>query len=78
LKLKFKIQARADLLMQENYIRDLARAGCDNIWMERRVVLKRYWMLWIKALPLNRYMIAQAYKKVWNETMSSLYNLVTR
>jgi len=33
LKFKFKIQARADLLVQENYIRDLARAGCDNIWM---------------------------------------------
>jgi anaerobic magnesium-protoporphyrin IX monomethyl ester cyclase len=33
LKFKFKIQARADLLLQENYIKDLARAGCDNIWM---------------------------------------------
>lgn len=33
LKFKFKIQARADLLLQENYIRDLARAGCDNIWI---------------------------------------------
>jgi radical SAM superfamily enzyme YgiQ (UPF0313 family) len=33
LKLKFKIQARADLLLQESYVRDLARAGCDNIWM---------------------------------------------
>jgi anaerobic magnesium-protoporphyrin IX monomethyl ester cyclase len=33
LKLKFKIQSRADLLMQENYITDLAKAGCDNIWM---------------------------------------------
>jgi len=33
LHFKFKIQARADLLMQENYIRDLAMAGCDNIWM---------------------------------------------
>lgn len=32
-KFKFKIQARADLLVQENYIKDLARAGCDNIWM---------------------------------------------
>ena len=31
--LKFKIQARADLLLQENYIKDLARAGCDMIWM---------------------------------------------
>src|SRR5215204_111452 len=30
---KFKIQARADLLLHENYVRDLARAGCDNIWM---------------------------------------------
>ena len=33
LTFKFKIQARADLLLQENYIKDLARAGCDNIWM---------------------------------------------
>lgn len=29
----FKIQARADLLLQENYIVDLKRAGCENIWM---------------------------------------------
>jgi radical SAM superfamily enzyme YgiQ (UPF0313 family) len=33
LRFKFKIQCRADLLLQENYIKDLARAGCDNIWM---------------------------------------------
>jgi anaerobic magnesium-protoporphyrin IX monomethyl ester cyclase len=33
LRFRFKIQARADLLLQENYIKDLARAGCDNIWM---------------------------------------------
>lgn len=29
----FKIQSRADLLLQENYVSDLARAGCMNIWM---------------------------------------------
>lgn len=33
LHFKFKIQARADLLLQDDYIKDLARAGCDNIWM---------------------------------------------
>ena len=33
LKFRFKIQARADLLLQENNICDLQRAGCDNIWM---------------------------------------------
>jgi radical SAM superfamily enzyme YgiQ (UPF0313 family) len=33
LHFKFKIQARADLLLQEDYIKDLARAGCENIWM---------------------------------------------
>ena len=33
LNFRFKIQARADLLLQEDYIRDLARAGCENIWM---------------------------------------------
>jgi radical SAM superfamily enzyme YgiQ (UPF0313 family) len=33
LHIRFKIQARVDLLMQENYIRDLRRAGCENVWM---------------------------------------------
>ncbi|WP_298738461.1 radical SAM protein [uncultured Chitinophaga sp.] len=33
LSFKFKIQARADLLLQHNYIAALARAGCDNVWM---------------------------------------------
>lgn len=30
---KFKMQGRVDLLLQETNIKDLARAGCDNIWM---------------------------------------------
>jgi len=33
LKFKFKIQSRADLLLQENYVAALHRAGCENIWM---------------------------------------------
>ena len=33
LNFKFKIQSRADLLLQENYVMALARAGCDNVWM---------------------------------------------
>lgn len=33
LQFRFKIQARVDLMVQENYISDLARAGCDNVWM---------------------------------------------
>jgi radical SAM superfamily enzyme YgiQ (UPF0313 family) len=33
LQFRFKIQARADLLLQEDYIKNLARAGCNNIWM---------------------------------------------
>jgi radical SAM superfamily enzyme YgiQ (UPF0313 family) len=33
IRFRFKMQGRADLLLQENYIRDLARAGCENIWM---------------------------------------------
>ncbi len=33
LHFKFKIQCRADLLLQENYIHDLAVAGCDNVWI---------------------------------------------
>ncbi|HUZ61629.1 MAG TPA: radical SAM protein [Hanamia sp.] len=30
---KFKMQGRVDLLLKENNIKDLKRAGCDNIWM---------------------------------------------
>jgi len=33
LQFRFKIQGRVDLLLQENNIKDLARAGCENIWM---------------------------------------------
>ncbi len=33
LQLKFKLQCRADLLLQEDYISDLARMGCESIWM---------------------------------------------
>jgi radical SAM superfamily enzyme YgiQ (UPF0313 family) len=33
LSFRFKIQSRADLLLQENYVEALARAGCDNTWM---------------------------------------------
>lgn len=33
LSFKFKIQSRADLLVQHNYVEALALAGCDNVWM---------------------------------------------
>jgi radical SAM superfamily enzyme YgiQ (UPF0313 family) len=33
LSLKYKIQSRADLLLQENYIADLAASGCETAWM---------------------------------------------
>src|SRR6185436_10744583 len=33
LQFSFKMQGRVDLLLQENNIHDLARAGCSNIWM---------------------------------------------
>lgn len=33
LRFRFKIQVRADLLLQENYVKDLSRAGCENSWM---------------------------------------------
>jgi radical SAM superfamily enzyme YgiQ (UPF0313 family) len=33
LRLSYKIQSRADLLVQENYIAALARSGCDFVWM---------------------------------------------
>jgi anaerobic magnesium-protoporphyrin IX monomethyl ester cyclase len=33
LKFRFKIQSRADLLVQEDYVKALALAGCENVWM---------------------------------------------
>ena len=33
MQFKFKIQSRADLLIQEHYVSALARAGCDSVWM---------------------------------------------
>lgn len=33
LKTRFKIQCRADLLVQENYVAALAKAGCEIVWM---------------------------------------------
>lgn len=33
LNLKFKIQSRADLLLQDDQIAALAAAGCDNVWI---------------------------------------------
>ncbi|WP_276481980.1 B12-binding domain-containing radical SAM protein [Paraflavitalea pollutisoli] len=33
LSLRFKIQSRADLLVQEDYVYWLAKAGCENAWM---------------------------------------------
>ncbi len=33
LKFKFKIQSRVDLLLEEDTIKDLAIAGCDEVWV---------------------------------------------
>lgn len=33
LKFSFKIQSRTDLLLQEDYVSALARAGCKNVWI---------------------------------------------
>lgn len=33
LRMKFKIQCRADLLLQADFIADLALAGCESVWI---------------------------------------------
>lgn len=33
IRFRFKIQSRADLLLQESYVEALARAGCEQVWM---------------------------------------------
>jgi radical SAM superfamily enzyme YgiQ (UPF0313 family) len=33
LEFRFKIQSRADLLVHDNYVNALTRAGCENVWI---------------------------------------------
>jgi len=33
LKIRFKIQSRADLLMNEELVKDLAASGCEDVWI---------------------------------------------
>jgi anaerobic magnesium-protoporphyrin IX monomethyl ester cyclase len=33
IQIKYKIQSRADLLVQEKYVEALAASGCDDVWM---------------------------------------------
>jgi radical SAM superfamily enzyme YgiQ (UPF0313 family) len=33
IRIKFKIQSRADLLLKDQTVADLARAGCNEVWM---------------------------------------------
>jgi anaerobic magnesium-protoporphyrin IX monomethyl ester cyclase len=33
LQIKYKIQSRADLLLEEDNIKDLAESGCETVWM---------------------------------------------
>lgn len=33
INIRFKIQSRADLLLQEDYVSSLAAAGCEKVWM---------------------------------------------
>ncbi|MGH2644653.1 MAG: B12-binding domain-containing radical SAM protein, partial [Chitinophagaceae bacterium] len=33
LPVKYKIQCRPDLLVKEDFVNDLARSGCENVWM---------------------------------------------
>ncbi len=33
IKIRYKIQSRADLLVQEKYVEDLALSGCAEVWM---------------------------------------------
>jgi anaerobic magnesium-protoporphyrin IX monomethyl ester cyclase len=60
LKFKFKMQGRVDLLLQENNIRDLARAGCDNIWMGAESGSQRILDLMDKGTTVE-----QIYKATW-------------
>ena len=54
LKFRYKIQSRADLLVQEKYVEALEASGCEIAWMGAESGSQKYWMPWIRALPLSK------------------------
>ena len=49
-QVQYKIQSRADLLTQENYVEDLYQSGCKEVWIGASPAPKRYSTIWTKGL----------------------------
>ncbi len=66
LKFRFKIQARADLLLQDDYIGDLSKAGCENIWMGAESGSQKILDAMDKGIEVNQIFEATAILKKHN------------
>ena len=73
---KFKMQGRVDLLLQENNILDLARAGCENIWMGAESGSQKILDAMDKGTTVQQIYEATHLLKNVGSNLLSLYNLV--
>ena len=70
LHFRFKIQARADLLLQEEYIKDLARAGCENAWMGAESGSQKVLDAMDKGTTVEQiYRVNPVIKKTWHSSI---------
>ena len=77
LNIRFKIQARADLLLHEGVIESLARAGCENVWMGAESGSQKILDAMDKGITVEQ--IGQATQQLKKAGIhpSFLFNLVT-
>jgi radical SAM superfamily enzyme YgiQ (UPF0313 family) len=78
LQFGFKMQGRVDLLLQENNIKDLARAGCENIWMGAESGSQKILDAMEKGTTVQQiYEATRLLKKNGHSSLPSLYSLAT-
>jgi anaerobic magnesium-protoporphyrin IX monomethyl ester cyclase len=66
LKFRFKIQSRADLLADEKYVKALARAGCEEVWMGAESGSQQILDAMDKGIQVNQIKVATGLLKANN------------
>ncbi|HTE27806.1 B12-binding domain-containing radical SAM protein [Flavitalea sp.] len=66
LKFRFKIQSRADLLANETYVKALARAGCEEVWMGAESGSQKILDAMDKGIQVNQIKVATELLKANN------------
>ena len=66
IKIRFKIQSRADLLVQEDTVEALAQAGCENVWIGAESGSQKVLDAMDKGITVDQIHKATALMKTYN------------